>query len=266
MRDYWNHPIDLNPYRIWNARYEGMSEQEFLDRQRLAGFLMLDPFPDDESHLWEPVIIARVRVFVRSDTLQNAEYRCGDILVADEAFRRDIYGLRSLRGDVTSVIDLGANIGTFTMAVKHHWPNCNVLAVEPSTENFVGLRLNTLGLEGVTLIQAAVVGSTEHHAITFHGSGVGASISPWKRDVDTEQVSTKLASDMITGPIDLLKIDIEGAEIEAFRDLKDNNRLAGIETIIGEWHGDNFGQIVELLSPTHQLSGDANKSFKATRR
>lgn len=66
----------------------------------------------------------------------------------------DVPGLELEPGAV--VLDIGANVGAFTLWALKRWPGCIVRAYEPNPEAFAGLLENTAGLEGVHLHQVAV--------------------------------------------------------------------------------------------------------------
>ena len=68
------------------------------------------------------------------------DYEAADEFHIKEVYEQDVYGIRSItRG--SSVIDLGANIGLFSLMCAHEF-GCQVVAVEPDPRNFIMLLHN----------------------------------------------------------------------------------------------------------------------------
>ena len=64
------------------------------------------------------------------------------------------------------IVDVGANIGQFTNAVKLFYPDARVIAFEPDPEVFADLETNTAGLSNVTLHNEAL--GSEAGMLLFH--------------------------------------------------------------------------------------------------
>ena len=147
---------------------------------------------------------------------------------------RDVYGLRDVR-DAQRIVDVGANIGVFTVLAARRFPRATVYALEPESENFSVLTENIAlnRLTNVILLRKAVarvrgvarlyLGAPDAHSL--YGSG------------NYEEVETVPLSDF--GDIDFLKIDAEGAE----RDILPYPA----RTIAVEVHGENPEQFVRGL-------------------
>jgi FkbM family methyltransferase len=117
------------------------------------------------------------------------------------------------------VIDVGANIGEFTGAVLDRRPKARVLAIEPQAEALRRLRDRYPGVS--TVCAAAGVKSEQRmlhsdapdsYLATFHPR----PHMPMIRTVPVGEVSVLPLSDLVAGEarIDLLKIDVEGHELE----------------------------------------------------
>jgi len=151
---------------------------------------------------------------------------------------RDVYQLARIH-EAKKIVDVGANIGVFTVLAARRFPNAKVYAIEPEVENFAllqeNIRLNNLS--NVTLLQKAVakekgtarlyLGAPDSHSL--YGSGV------------YEEVETVLLSDF--GDIDVLKIDAEGVE----RDILPYPA----KHIAVEVHGENPEEFVKRLGMSY---------------
>lgn len=120
-------------------------------------------------------------------------------------------------GDV--VVDAGANIGYYTLLLARLvGPKGKVFAIEPDPENFALLKKNVEanGYNNVTLIQKAVGGESGTVKL-FRSIRNGAQHSLALSDSDAPFVEVDLAriDDLVTEPINFMKIDVEGAELGA---------------------------------------------------
>jgi FkbM family methyltransferase len=145
-----------------------------------------------------------------------------------------------IRGDYTAhgqlvpsggtVIDVGANIGCFTLlAARAVGPTGRVFAVEPNSATFRQLQHNISinGLRNVTAVRAAIGGSVGR--VSLHSSSISLFCSTYKsvNDVtisgEVEQVQmTTLLQFMEENGIahcDYLKLDCEGSEYDILNDL-----------------------------------------------
>lgn len=73
-------------------------------------------------------------------------------LIFDEVIKKDTYGFREFfKSDISrktkTVIDIGANIGSFSIMASVLFPNANRLAIEPGDYNFDLLQENMTSLE-----------------------------------------------------------------------------------------------------------------------
>lgn len=130
-------------------------------------------------------------------------------------------------GDVA--VDLGANVGKFTEQLAR--TGARVFAFEPHPEAFAALKERVEGYSNVTLINAAAsnTAGTTQLLVRPNRSDLAAttssSIVAEKMDVGAKgAVSVELVDfpkwlDELARPVKLLKVDIEGAEVELFETL-----------------------------------------------
>ena len=120
-----------------------------------------------------------------------------------------------------SFIDIGANTGRYCLLVSRN-PKCKVLAVEPLQENFNLLRRNIqLNARANVVCERAAVGGSDGIAILYsRGHAAGFSLRGGDKTHSTEVMCYKLSS--LLGKfdlqyVDLVMMDIEGAEFEVLR-------------------------------------------------
>lgn len=132
------------------------------------------------------------------------------------------------------IYDCGANIGVSVCYFKTHWPNARIQAFEPDAALFKILKANLErnGLSSdVTLHNQAVW--THANGVLFAGDGAdGGAIAPGGLPVPSIRLRDLLAEET---EIDLLKLDIEGAEADVLPDCADVLRKARFLFI--EFHG-----------------------------
>jgi FkbM family methyltransferase len=118
------------------------------------------------------------------------------------------------------IIDAGANTGFATIFYSARYPSAKIVAIEPEATNFAVLEKNCRGLPNVTLIQGALWGSETTLGILNPdaakcGIMVGPEAASGNHSISTVTISG-LMKRMGTDHIDILKLDIEGAECEVF--------------------------------------------------
>ncbi|MDE3171799.1 MAG: FkbM family methyltransferase, partial [Gemmatimonadota bacterium] len=141
------------------------------------------------------------------------------------------------------VIDAGANIGLAVLFFKALYPEARITAYEPDAGTFAILERNVVGngLAGVELVNAAVgerAGTaTFYTAAGGPAGGIGASLDPAWGGVEGRAVRVVRLSEGLDGPVDLLKLDVEGAEYGVVRELVASGRLALVREAVIECHG-----------------------------
>ncbi len=146
-----------------------------------------------------------------------------------------------------SVLDIGANIGFFTLLAAHLTGSAGqVFAVEPNAANVRLIEASRLlnGFAHVTVCQAAAAERTGIKVLnTFHSNGTTADPSgDPERLWDATTVACLRLDDVLPDhPVHLVKIDVEGAEYTALR---------GCERTLRQWRP----VIVSEFSPT-QMPG-----------
>ena len=126
-----------------------------------------------------------------------------------------------LPSDARTIIDLGANIGLTSRWLLSKYPDSRVVAVEPETTNLAVLKRNLKDVRSATVVEGciaskdgevflALASQADSHHVTDHP---GASTLR----VPAVSMPTLIARCGLD-EIDLIKIDIEGAEADLLKD------------------------------------------------
>lgn len=119
-------------------------------------------------------------------------------------------------GNVEVVVDAGANVGLTTLFLANRLPHAHFYCVEPAPEAFTSLKEN-LRRNGVaaTAIQSAIVGMPGPQRLV-PGRHPGEVTTVPAKSADEETVPgwtfANLLDHMSLDSVDLLKLDVEGAE------------------------------------------------------
>jgi len=150
-----------------------------------------------------------------------------DVGFCDQVFRRGAYDLRLARSPQV-IVDAGANIGLASRFFAARYPQARILALEPAAVNYAQLCKNVGGMSGITPIRAAVwreAGEVDIFNPTGRHGAFRVQQSDSKQGAARERAPSVTMSGLLAAYdlpyIDLLKVDIEGAERELFADAAD---------------------------------------------
>ena len=159
--------------------------------------------------------------------------------------------------DAPYVIDCGANVGVSVVYFKQMYPQSRILAFEADPAVFSTLEANVQRAEfaNVELVNKAVW--TERGEIPFWHEGADAGRIARPADNggnDLSPVPTVRLRDYLREPVDLLKLDIEGAEVDVLLDCGD--ALRNVRTLFVEYHSfASQAQRLDLLMATLTSAG-----------
>jgi FkbM family methyltransferase len=168
-----------------------------------------------------------------------------DVTTLEEVVYQEVYGSVTRHiPDLRTVIDLGANIGLATLCFAESCAACRIFAVEPHPDTYRVLERNVRRLTRsgrCTTLRAAVwkahrtlYGVPRRQSERFSSFAV-AEGSPTGGEPEVEGYTMpELLERAGFQRVDLLKVDIEGAEIELFKGELD--WLARVRSIAIEFH------------------------------
>lgn len=124
---------------------------------------------------------------------------------------------RSLIGHASVVLDIGANVGFFTLlAARRTGSQGAVVAFEPLPRNLAFLRRH-LALNGVANVEVLPIALSSHSGTARFGSAANPAMGGLSLagdlEVQTDTLDELVASGGVSPP-DFLKIDVEGAEYD----------------------------------------------------
>lgn len=136
------------------------------------------------------------------------------------------------------IFDCGANVGLATIYFKSIYPNSKVIAFEADAITHNILRNNLIDYSNVTTYQKALVdfeGEIKFFYNKQEAGDLGMSINE-RYFKDFEIVPATKLSNYIETEVDLLKLDIEGAEDLVIKDLISSKKIRYIKQMIIEYH------------------------------
>jgi FkbM family methyltransferase len=175
---------------------------------------------------------------VRPLTLRTG--RVGDLFILYEVLAFDAYRIPPnlvAPRSIETIIDYGANIGLTSLYFASAYPLARIYSVEADPENFAILQANTASEPRIVPVHACVV-ATPQATVSFDNQGpswgrhsLGGGNGITVPAVTLDELLAKFA----IARVDLLKMDIEGAEREVFAV---GNYLNAVQHVVAELHND----------------------------
>ncbi|MBS1790799.1 MAG: FkbM family methyltransferase [Acidobacteria bacterium] len=231
-----------------------------LKARRIAGRVKRHYFPTPEVAAWRHACqIAEQVPRYSPGEIQLGEYRLryADLLSTCPQWE-DIFVRQTMRVELDTatprILDCGANIGLASLYIKRLYPAARITAYEadPTIHEILTDNLRRNRAADVETVQAAIW--KENGSISFACEGadsgavaeVSANTSATRREVPSIRLRDLLSAE----PIDLLKLDIEGAERAVLADCA--GALENVRAILMELHDfdprqRNLPFVLELL-------------------
>ncbi|KQS36119.1 FkbM family methyltransferase [Pedobacter sp. Leaf194] len=150
--------------------------------------------------------------------------------------------IKAIISNPSLIIDCGANIGLTSYQLSYAFPNCRIISVEPDFGNYTQLLKNLNGRTNLLGLNKAIW--SEKRMLNFDYDFRDGQ--DWSVRTTDEKTLSGVSVESITinqilelsghKVIDFLKIDIEGAEKELFKDKNTSNFLNQTKFISIEIH------------------------------
>jgi FkbM family methyltransferase len=196
-------------------------------------------------------LLALPRYQVRAEVLFGEPFQLADgvsfYCSHQELILNELYRFET-SNSAPRIVDCGAHCGLSVVYFKRLYPAAHITAVEADPQIFDLLRANVArrGLDDVTIINKAIAVGTQ--PVAFHREGADAGrIHALADPLETISVPTLSLDDLLTEPVDLLKLDVEGVESEV---LCASRRLEMVSQLIVEYHSfaDSSQSLHQLLA------------------
>jgi FkbM family methyltransferase len=181
---------------------------------------------------------------------------------------RDIFVASSLTFETANasprILDCGANIGLASLFFKRRYPAARITAFEadPAIAAMLQENVRRNGAADVEVVAAAVW--TETGEVTFRPDGADSgAVASLAGAPGTEAIrvpTIRLAERLAAEPIDLLKLDIEGAETAVLADCA--GALGNVNALLLEVH--EFDPARRRSPGLLQLLGDSGFTYAVT--
>jgi FkbM family methyltransferase len=162
-------------------------------------------------------------------------------LQLEEIFFRGEY-LFEAKSDSPVILDCGANIGLATLFFKHLYPKARISSFEadPATASILQKNIEQNHLDDVSAYNLLLSNAEGEHSFYCAADEAGStkmSALPDRLSNNREiMVKAGKLSHYIDRPVDLLKLDVEGAELDVMTDLKSSGKLSLIRQVVIEYH------------------------------
>lgn len=162
------------------------------------------------------------------------------LVMIDEIFVKNLYCFQTPAA-APVILDCGSNIGLSVLFFKSLYPDAQITAFEPSARSFELLERNVREnrLSGVSLQNCALVRvptTVDFFVSDARPTSLRASVVHERAGGQRQTVAGRRLSEFIDGPVDFMKMDIEGAEEQVFEDLVATGRIALIDQMVVEYH------------------------------
>jgi len=169
------------------------------------------------------------KIYLRRNTKDHETF--------NEVFVDNIYNI-PLPIIPKTIIDAGANIGLASLFFKTKYPNSSIVVIEIDKNNIDMIRKNLKTLSNITIINKGLYNSNTYFKIfdPFNATNSFVVQESTKDNYDIESVTIEeILNNQTWKNIDILKVDIEGAEKKLFES-NYKNWLPKVNVLMIETH------------------------------
>jgi FkbM family methyltransferase len=207
--------------RIYGISFRGTSTPDSLAALRISGKVRTVLLPDNSGH-WHDFI---------------------NIFLDDE------YGLQKLATAPKTILDLGGNVGLFSLYARDCFGDARIHCYEPNPELIPFLQANLEGLD-IQIHEKAVGIKAGSCTMETTSDNRCSAISAGEGDIEIEGFESVIAR--FDSRIDLLKIDIEGGEWPLLFET-DSLTFQKVNRIVMEYHDTESRAFADLVNASERL-------------
>jgi lipopolysaccharide transport system permease protein len=160
-------------------------------------------------------------------------------------------------GEKLTILDIGANVGAFSLWANFRWPESRIYAYEPQPDTFELLQRNVRAYPNIRCINRAVYPSDREREPFYSRyagdgeSGLVTVVSKMFAELPSERIfEVPVISPKSLPEADIVKIDTEGAEVSILSSMD----LENVSLILLEYHfGEDREALTRLLEPVFSL-------------
>ena len=164
-----------------------------------------------------------------------------------QIYFEDCYGLEKVRPAPARVMDIGGNVGMFSLVARHRFPDATIHCYEPNPrlQSFLRAHVEPIGVK----VFGEAVGDRAGTVAMSGGSGSLYGTVVADEGGSVPMISFDTAVERIGGNIGLLKLDCEGAE---WGILENSQAFDSVAVLTMEYHlwarpGSTTGDIEALV-------------------
>ena len=167
-------------------------------------------------------------------------YRPPDKPIIDSIFRGEEYRLPIENFYPRLILDCGGNIGCAAIYFANKYPSAQIYSIEPEKNNFELLKYNTHLYDNIHIMKSALWDKETFIRVEDRGFGIAGFMTFETNSDDPDAFKTTTVSKLLAesglNNIDILKLDIEGAEKEVFAAPDVDEWLPKVTVLIIELH------------------------------
>ena len=183
-------------------------------------------------------------------------------VIYDEIFTKNVYFFKTDNPE-PYIIDCGGHIGLAVLYFKALYPRARILTFEPNPETFLFLQENIAqnNLSGVRALNLALSSEDNQDVVLYVGKNFikawdsTNTIKPelWPNMDRYRRISVRSTrlSPYIDEKVDLIKLDIEGAEYDVLDEIK--SKLNTVEAVTLEYHQTAENLLTRKLEMTIEI-------------
>jgi FkbM family methyltransferase len=239
--------------RLYRAGAEAANFLSIVRREGLGQWRALKRL-SDPGRAGSPPEAMRLRSLAHPILIRPGTHDAGTVI---NNIVREEYGHFPMPAEPKWLIDAGAYIGDTCAYFLSKFPALRAIALEPNPSSYEIAREN-LKPYGERAVLEKLGLYSEEKVLFFAGDGLEASISTSGTQIACTTLAAIMARHSITH-VDILKLDIEGAEDAIFR-ANPEAWLGSIGLLILEIHGP---QILSLISDVLGRNGFSMKQYRS---